>query len=125
MFDENVTQSLATVKVAIVGTGTGDGGIVQNRMVLQTPEGHPNLLVKVVSPIGAILIRFVNSYLTVLVALVGAGMTTDVIPADDFVALVMACAKLSVAGAGLGALKDVVTVFSGLEKKFPLATGNV
>ena len=80
-----------------------------------------------ISPIkiAAISIRFINSYLTMLVGLVGAGMVSNIIPAHDFIQLVQSCAKLSLAGAGFSFLKDLVTVFGNLEKKYPLLTGNI
>lgn len=109
--------------VTMIG-GTGDGGAV-SKTVVATPPGHPDLLVTVVSPLMALVIRFVNSYLTILVGLVAAGMTSDVIPYADFIDLLTRCAGLSIAGAGLGFLKDVVTIFGRLEGKFPLLTGNV
>lgn len=116
-------EPMGPLQVTVIGTG--DGKMIDTGTVGKTPSGEPNLIVTVVSPIVAILVRFVNAYLTMLVALVGAGMTTDVIPATDFINLVSACAKLSLAGAGLGALKDVVTIVGKLEHKFPLATGSV
>lgn len=119
---------LHPVAVTVIGTGpvTGGPAPMQTGMVATTPAPHqPNLLVTVISPLAAIAIRFVNTYLTVLAGLVAAGLTSDVIPHADFVALVVRCAGLSVAGAGVGLLKDLVTVFGRLEQKFPLLTGNV
>lgn len=108
---------LEPVQALVIGS-TGDGGTVQK--TIQTPDGQPNIIIQVVSPMLAILVRFVNSFLVMLVSLVSAGMTTNIIPAKDFWDLVVKCATLSVAGAGLGFLKDLVTVFGNLEKKFPL-----
>lgn len=124
------TVSVPPVAVTIIG-GTGDGskpsrGIdLLGGTIATTPGSQPNLLVTVVSPILAIVVRFANAFFTMLVALVGAAMTSNVIPADDFLHLVLKCATLSVAGAGLGALKDIVTIFGRLEGKFPLLTGSV
>lgn len=103
------------VNALVISSGTGDG-----KAVIETPDGHPNIVIQVVTPLAAILFRFANSFLTMLVSLVSAGMTTNIIPASDFYHLVMKCAILSVAGAGLGFLKDLVTIFSKLEQKFPL-----
>jgi len=110
-----------TVKVTVIGTG--DGGLKPGMAV--TAGAAPNVLIGVIQPVTAIVIRGINTYLTTLVGLVAAGMTSDIIPYTDFLALVMTCAKLSVAGAALGALKDCVTIFGRLESKFPLLTGNV
>lgn len=60
-----------------------------------------------------------------LVGLLSAGMTTNLIPSSDFIHLVFKCATLSLAGAALGLLKDIVTIFGKLEQKYPLGTGSV
>jgi hypothetical protein len=122
--DLSISTPPTPVAVTMIG-GTGDGAISKEKILATTPEQHANLLITVVSPLMALLIRFINSYLTILVGLVAAGMSSDVIPAKDFGDLVLRCAGLSLAGAGLGALKDLVTIFGKLESKFPLLTGNV
>ena len=43
--------------------------------VAHTPGVAPNVIVQVVQPIAAILVRFINTFLTTLVGLVVAGMT--------------------------------------------------
>lgn len=119
---------LPPVAVTVIGQGDVTGGPIPMKTgtVATTAAAHqPNLLVTVISPLAAIGIRFVNTYLTILVGLVAAGMTSDVIPHTDFIALVLKCAGLSVAGSSVGLLKDLVTVFGRLEQKFPLLTGNV
>lgn len=122
---EKLSQAEPIGPLQVTVIGTGDGTKIDTGTVGTTPKGEPNLIVTVVTPVAAIGVRFVNAYLTILVALVGAGMTTKEIPYTDFLDLVMTCAKLSVAGAGLGALKDLVTIFGKLEHKFPLLTGSV
>lgn len=119
---------LEPVAVTVIGTGSAVGGpapLATGVEAVTPAQSQPNLLVLVVSPIAAILIRFANTYLTVLVGLVGAGLTSDAIPYSDFFDLVLRCAGLSVAGAGLGLLKDCATVFGRLETKYPLLTGSV
>jgi len=119
---------LPPVAVTVIGHGAVTGGPtpMETGTVATTPAvNQPNLLVTVISPLAAVGIRFINTYLTVLSGLVAAGMVSDVIPHTDFLALVIRCAGLSVAGAGVGLLKDLVTVFSRLEQKFPLLTGSV
>ena len=110
------------VAVTLIGTAA-DAPL--SGTVAVTPGTQPNLLVTLISPAVAILVRFLHAYLTTLVGLVAAGMTTDAIPAASFTALVWKCATLSLAGAGLGLLRDCVTIFGRLESKYPLATGNV
>lgn len=109
---------LAPEPVVIIGTGNGT-------IAATTPAGYPNLVVNFISPLAAILIRSVNSYLTILVGLIGAGMTSNAIPSADFKSLVIKCAGLAIAGAAFGLLKDLITVFGNLEKKYPLLTGSV
>lgn len=121
---KSATFDLPPVAVTVIGTKS-DAIPAPGTVAVTPKETQPNLIVNVVTPLAAILIRFVNAYLTMLVGLVSAGMATNIIPAQDFGQLVLACAKLSVAGAGLGLLKDLVTVFGKLEQKFPLLTGSV
>ena len=109
------------VQMAVIGTG--DGGLKPGEIV--TPMSQPNVIISVVTPIAALLIRTANTYLTMMVGLVTAGMTTDVIPYDDFHGLVVLSAKLAVSGTAIGFAKDCITIFSRLETKFPLLTGNV
>lgn len=116
-------QPIVPIEVTVI-QGTGDRAPLASGLI-STPADQPNIVVNVISPLVAILIRFLNTYLTTLVGLISAGMVTDIIPATDFVALVIACGKLSFAGAGLDALKNLVTIFGKLEGKFPLLTGNV
>jgi hypothetical protein len=118
------TEPIPPVAVTIIGTGDGAAPITGTVAVTPGPQ-HANLVVTVVGPLMAIAIRFANTYLTILVGLVAAGMTSAIIPAPDFLHLVLECAKLSIAGAGVGLLKDLVTVFAKLEGKYPLATGSV
>jgi len=125
---KTTTELIEPVKVTVIGgTGTGDGNMKALNGQIATTEGHatPNVLVKVVSPLLALAIRFVNVFLPTMITLVSAGMVTDKIHASDFFSLVRTCAELSVAGASLDLLKNIVTIFAGLEKKWPLLTGSV
>lgn len=112
--------------VVVVGTGNGGvGSPLVSGVVAKTPDHLPDISVVVISPVIAIGIRFVNTFLTALVGILTGAMATNMIPADDFVHLLYKCAGLSVAGAVVGLLKDAVTIFSRLETSHPLATGNV
>lgn len=114
------------IKVAIID-GTGDGGVapLQSGTLLKTPDHQPNIIIKVVTPIAAIAVRFVNTFLTSLLGILTGAMATDVIQANDFMHLVYKCAGLAVAGACIGLLKDLITVFGKLEGRWPLATGSI
>jgi len=122
------SSALPPVSVTLVRSSTISGGPtpIETGLTATTPgTNQPNLLVTVISPLVAVSIRFANTYLTILVGLVSAGLVSDVIPHADFLSLVATCASLSVAGAGVGLLKDCVTIFSRLETRYPLLSGNV
>lgn len=121
--DKTETTTIQPVAVAMIG-GQHDGAIPSGTVVT-TPGHQPNLIVQVVTPIAAIAIRFTNTFLTSLIGIVTGAMSTDVIQASDFLHLVYKCAGLAIAGATIGLLKDLVTVFGKLEGKYPLATGSI
>jgi len=114
---KTVTTEVKSDAKTMIG-GTGDGTIKQQLM--ETPQGQPDVVVSLVPTALAVLVRAVETFLTILVSLIGAGMTTSVIPATDFMDLVGKCASLSVAGAGFGMLKDLVVIAGRLRKRFPL-----
>lgn len=124
--DSKMTVSRPVAPVAVTMIGTGDSGhLPSGTVAFTTDPNQPNVIVKVVTPIAAVLIRFVNTFLTALLGILMGAMTSNVIQASDFLHLVYKCAGLAVAGAGVGLLKDLITVFGKLEGKFPLATGNI
>ena len=123
---DTVHTPQAPMVVALVGgPRDADGPTLPSGTVLITPGRQPNLVVQAVTPLAAVLVRFLNAYLTMVVGLVTAGLTTHAIPAHDFLSLLTTCAGLSLAGPALGALKDVITILTNLEKKYPVWTGNV
>lgn len=94
--------------------------------VVQTPAGHPNLVVTVVTPLVAILVRFGNTFCVSLAGTLAAGgLTTTLMPHTNLVGLIQSAAIIAASIAGVGLVKDCATVFSGLEKTFPLASGSV
>ncbi len=124
--DGKITESRPVEPVTVAVIGTGDGSRLPTGTTATTPNPHePNILVQVVSPLVAVSIRFINTFLTVLLGILTGAMATNVITAPDFLHLLYKCAGLSVAGAVVGLLKDLVTVFGRLEQKNPLLTGNV
>ncbi len=98
--------------------GTGDGIIKSQLMV--TPGNRPDVQVHLIPTALAVLVRFADTFLTILVATIGAAATTTIITAPDFLTLTTKCAGLSVAGASIGMLKDLVVIAGRLKKKFPL-----
>ncbi len=105
--------------------GTVGSTPIPTGTIATTPDHQPNLIVRAVSPLLAVLIRFLNAYLTSLVGLVTIGLTTNALPAADFAHLVLRCASLALAGSAVGFGKDIITVLGNLEKKYPLLTGSV
>ena len=118
------TQEVADVPVVMISSSLTPA--VASGTVAVTPQpNQPNLVVRLVTPLTAITVRFVNTFLTGLVGILTGAMATNVIQATDFVHLVYKCAGLAVAGAGMGLLKDLVTIFGKLEQTNPLLTGSV
>ncbi len=110
------------VNIAVIGTGTSSN--LQPGMAV-TGHGQANLAYQVVRPMVAIAIRFAKTYLMSLVALIGLGATTDVLPWHDFATLVTGSYKIALGVALLGLGKDLITVLTDLEKRFPLLFGNI
>lgn len=86
----------------------------------ETPAGQPNIIIQVVTPLAALVVRVLVVFLQTLLGLLTAGMTTTIIPATDFRDLVVKCASLSIAAAGICLLQNLITLFSKLEQRFPL-----
>lgn len=119
-----LSRPVDPLKVAIIGTG--DGSRLSSGDEATTAGEHvPNIIVTVIGPIRAILIRFVNVYVGMVVGLLGTAMASKVIDAPDFFHLVLKCASLAIGGAVVLFLKDILTIFGKLEQKFPLLTGSV
>lgn len=120
--DKIVTEVLSPVSVTVVGTGDG---LVKGTQAT-TPHDQPNIVLNVVRPIVAIAVRFGNTFCVSLGgSLAAGGMTGTVIPHADFAQMVKPAVILAACIAGVGLVKDLGTVFMGLEKRFPLLTGSV
>ena len=118
-------EAIQPVPVTIIGTMADS--VPTTGTIATTPRpDQPNLIVQVVTPIMAILVRFGNTFCVSLAgSLMAGGLTAKVMPHTDFVGLVGPSAFLAACIAGVGLIKDSATVFSGLEKKFPLSSGSV
>lgn len=117
----------SVVRVPIVVTGETDNPIPSGTVAV-TPDHLPNVVVTVIGPVQAITVRFVNTFLTVLIGLVTASMTPiggKLLYTHDFMHMLWLCASLALPGAVVGLIKDLITVFGRLERKYPLATGSV
>lgn len=124
--DAKTTESrpVPQMRVALIGTGDGQG--LPSGTVAETPGAHqPNVAITVITPVVAILVRAINTFLTTLVGVITAEATTNVIPWSTFTDMVTKGALVALAPTALGLLKDCITIFGRLEQKFPLATGSV
>lgn len=102
--------------LVVSNSGTGDG------QVIQTPFGHPDILVKVITPLAAILIRAAKAYLQTLVGLLGAGalgMASNTLPPGDFFHTLKICAGLSVAAGVMSILTNLLLFLTNLGDSFP------
>jgi len=128
MADEEIktTESRPVEPVNVAVIGTGDGSRLPSGTEAETPGPHqPNVIIKVVGPVLALTIRFINVFLPVFSGILTAALTTDMIPASDFMDLAVKCASFSLAGTSVTFLKDLITIFGKLEQKYPLLTGSV
>ncbi len=124
--DKFTTEPTLPVQVTMIGTGAGNASLTGT--IATTPGAAPNLLINVVPPLIAILVRFLYTFGGQVVGLLTAAMTpagSKVLYTGDFVDLLQTCVSLSIPWTVLALLKDIVTVFKGLESKYPLLTGNV
>lgn len=91
--------------------------------VLTTPYGQPDVVIKVITPIVAILVRAAKAYMQTLVGLLaagGLGLATDTLPAGDFLHTLKVCAGLSVASGVMSLLTNVSVLLTALGDRFPI-----
>lgn len=127
MADEDKTtesRPIEPVQVAVIATGDTKK-LSSGTEATTTGEHQPNLVVSVVTPMLAILIRLVNVFLPVFSGILTGAMVSDIIPARDFLDLAYKCAGLALSGTSVAFIKDLITIFGKLEHKYPLLTGNV
>lgn len=129
-------QTQAPVTISIVGTGDVQGGGVAptpDGTIAKTPVGQPNLRINVVTPIIAILVRFVHLFLTTFVGvLTAAGIgavagidSTNMLAVTDLAGALKNGAWIGLSVGAMGGLKDLVTVFGRLEGRYPLISGSI
>ena len=123
---KTLPQAIPPVTVTVIGDAVPSGAPIPSGSVLTTPDHQPNVIYTVISPIVAILVRFGNTFCVSLAgALAAGGLSTSVIPHAHFIEVLKPSIILAAYIAGVGLLKDAATVFSGMEKRFPLASGSV
>lgn len=90
---------------------------------LDTPLGQPSVVVKVITPIVAIVIRALKAYLQTLLGLLaagGLGIASETLPAGDFVHTLKVCAGLSIASGVMSLLTNVSVLLTALGDRFPI-----
>lgn len=117
------TAAMPPVIVTMIGTGTGSG---ESGTLAKTPEGQPDLITNIIHPARAILVRFLHQFFDAFVsagALSGVDKFADwnLIPGGAFKAALL----FALFTAGWGAMRNIVTILSRLEGKWPLLTGNI
>lgn len=108
------------VQVAVIGRTEGPSTIQAT-----TAGQYPNVVFHVIGPARAIFIRFIRLWLGSFTTTIPTGATGLVDLGPTFPAIVKAAAVIATIAALLGLAKDLFTIFSGLESKYPLSTGGV
>ncbi len=91
--------------------------------LLSTPEGHADIVITVITPLAAILVRAAKSYVQTLVGLLaagGLGMASQTLPPGDFWHMLRACAGLSLASGVMSLLTNVSVLLTALGDRFPI-----
>lgn len=94
----------------------------QQGQTIITPMGKANIIITVVTPIAAVLIRAAKAYLQTLVGLMtaaGFGVTILTPHPGDFFATLRLCAGLSIAAGGMSLLTNVLLLLTTLGDKIP------
>lgn len=103
------------VTVSALSSQSKESGMV-------TGEGHP-IEIRVLSPWKILAVRAARVYFQTLSGLVVAGLVAPTaIPAKDFIHLVLTCASLSVASAGVSLLQNLAELFGKIDQKYPSLT---
>ena len=117
--EKTITQEVAPITAVVIG-GTGDSPLPKDKALATTPHGQPNIIVQVVTPFMAILIRAVSMFCTTLLSIVTVAMPTGLIPASTFGELLWKSASFAVAATVLDLFRNVITLFGKLERDYPL-----
>ena len=129
--DKKMTESteVPIVHTTVIGVGPSMPEHLPSGTVAVTPgAAQPNLVLRVVTPLLAVAVRFGFTFGGQVVGLLTAAMTpqgSKILYTGDFFELLLTCASLSLPWAVLDLIKNLVTIFKGLEGKYPLLTGNV
>ena len=114
MAKKTMTKEITPMAVAVIGTGDGR---LKDGVVAITPEGQPNLPIRLIAPLIAVLVRALNLFFLTLSGTLAVSAFSD----GSLESVVIQTLTI----VGLGVIKDCATVFGNLERKYPLATGSI
>lgn len=111
------SETASTTAVVVSGSALKFG------QTLDTPHGQPDIVITVITPLVAILVRAAKAYVQTLLGLLSAsafGMASTVLPAGDFVHTLKVCAGLSVASGVMSALTNISLLLTAVGDRFPI-----
>ncbi len=118
------TVALPPVAVTVIGT-KGDAIPADGTIATVASPSAPNVQIRTITPFIAVLIRFCNNFSLGMAGSLGAVWGTGYIPFTGAVDGFRKAFVMTLIVVIPVMLKDVATAFSGLEKKYPLATGSI
>lgn len=104
------------------GADGAEDGLSDPTVHARTIGSYPDVIIRTVTPVVAILIRSLRVFLQVMLGLLSAkmvGLSGDTLPAGDFLHLLGDCAGLSLGAAIVCALQNVAELLSKLDQKIP------
>lgn len=124
MPDEKLTP-LEPVHVTVVG-GTGDGSAT--KQTLLTPAGQPNIVATFIPTATALIVRWIDAFLTTFLAISGIGAAISIDAIRNLVpthtalggAVMEEALFYAFVTATFGLLKDLTVIVGKLKAKFPL-----
>jgi hypothetical protein len=127
MADDKMSTSvpMEAVHVTVVG-GTGDGS--QSQQELITQSGQPNIIATFVPTATALLVRWIDTFLTTFLAISGVGAAISIEAIRNLVpthaalggAVMEEAIFYAFITATFGALKDLTVIVGKLKARFPL-----
>lgn len=125
------TVTIPPVEVTVIG-GMKDVVPTTGTVAHTTNPGAPNLIVTVITPFVAIVVRFafmfaksLLGFLTLSMIPAGSNSVMIAIHGMDFYHLILTGAGLSLAPTAYDLVQSLVTILGKLEQKYPVASGSV
>ncbi len=125
MSDATDKPEPAPISVTVVG-GTGSGDSTQQMLV--TPAGQPNVIATFIPTATALLVRWIDTFLTTFLAISGIGAAISIDAIKNLVpthtaiggAVMEEAIFYALVTATFGSLKDLTVIVSKLKNKYPL-----